>query len=209
MRQTNRIAHYTRVAAVGLSCSTLLAWAPIALAQHPGGGAAPTPVAPKEGTQFDFLVGQWELVVKPQATTLAQRIHGVGKLPGTWKAWRALDGWGIEDELRITDPSGNPRLLLHAVRFFDASNRHWSIAGVDVYRSLATTSTAEWKNGEMVSTGQGTETDERAYISRATFSSITPTSFAYRLDRSFDGGKSWTEGVTRIEAKRVSASAAR
>ena len=77
-----------------------------AIAQHSGGGAPPPPVAPKEGTQFDFLVGQWELIGQPQATTLAQRIHGVSKLPGTWKAWRAMDGWGIQDELRLTDPSG-------------------------------------------------------------------------------------------------------
>ena len=185
-------------------------WLPtVAIAQHGGNAAPPPPVAPKEGTQFDFLVGQWELVGQPQATTLAQRLHGVGKLPGTWKAWRALDGWGIEDELRLTDASGNPLLLAHTVRYFDSAARRWSLSAVDVYKGIVSSSAAEWKGGEMIVSGSGKDAEGKAYMSRATFSKITPTSFTYRLDRSYDNGAKWTEGVTRIDAKRVAAAAPR
>ena len=63
-----------------------------ARAQH-GAGTSPAPVsAPAEARQHDFLVGQWELVVKVPPAGLAQRIHGVPRLVGTWKAWRAFDG---------------------------------------------------------------------------------------------------------------------
>ena len=181
----------------------------VAVAQHSGSAAPPPPVAPREGTQFDFLVGQWELVGQPQATTLAQRLHGVSKLPGTWKAWRALDGWGVQDELRLTDASGNPLLLAHSVRYFDSAARRWSISAVDVYKGIVSTSTADWRGEEMIVNGNGKDAEGKLYISRATFSKITPASFTYRLDRSYDNGKTWTEGVTRIDARRVAAVAPR
>lgn len=207
--RTTRIS-YKQIAALVLAVLSLSAPCRALLAQHPGGGAPPSsPVAPKEGAQFDFLVGQWELVATPQGLTLVQKLHGVGKLPGTWKAWRTLDGWGVEDELRLTDRSGNPRLLAHAVRFFDSNAHRWIVSSIDVYKSIVGTSNAEWRNNEMVVSGQGTDADGKAFISRATFSAITPNSFSYRLDRSFDNGKSWSEGITRIDAKRVAAAAPR
>lgn len=181
----------------------------VAIAQHSGSAAPPPPVAPREGTQFDFLVGQWELVGRPQATTLAQRLHGVSKLPGTWKAWRALDGWGVQDELRLTDASGNPLLLAHSVRYFDSAARRWSISAVDVYKGIVSTASADWRGEEMIVNGNGKDAEGKMYISRATFSKITPTSFTYRLDRSYDNGKKWTEDVTRIDARRVAAAAPR
>ena len=201
-----------RVARIAAHVTLVLAASVVpshATAQHGSGAGAPTTIAPKEASQFDFLIGQWEVVAQPKATTLAQRVHGVGKLPGTWKAWRALDGWGIEDELRLTDASGNPILFAHHVRYFESTTRRWNVSSVDVYKGVIASASAEWRNGEMTVNGRGTEADGRAYLSRSVFSKITPSSFTYRLDRSYDNGKEWTEGVTRIEAKRVAATAPR
>lgn len=189
---------------------SLLAIVPLRLsAQHGGGASTSTPAAPKEGAQFDFLIGQWELSVKPLATTLGQRIHGVPKLLGTWKAWRALDGWGIHDEIRLSDASGNPRLFSSSVRFFDAKARRWSISSIDVYKNVQAQSTAEWRGSEMVISGSGVDDEGKPFTSRATFSKITAKAFSYRLDRSTDGGKTWTEGITKIDAVRVAAVAPR
>lgn len=195
-----------------LLVATLSAQPSHARAQHSGGATAKPALvsaAPQEGAQFDFLVGQWEVTARPKATTLAQRIHGVPKVLGTWKAWRALDGWGLEDELRLTDGSGNPLVYTHTMRFFESARRRWSNSGIDVYKGTRTTSTAEWRGGEMVVSGLGTDETGKAFVSRATFAKITPSTFTYRLDRSFDRGRTWTEGVTTIDAKRVSATAPR
>lgn len=190
--------------------AAMLMLASPARAQHSASPASPvSATVPKEGAQFDFLVGQWEVTAQPKATTLAQRVHGVPKVTGTWKAWRAFDGWGIEDEIRLTDKAGNPRLLSHTTRYYESSARHWTLSAIDVYKGVVSQSTAEWRTNEMVVNGRGTGDDGKAYLSRATFSKITPTSFSYRLDRSFDGGKTWTEGVTLIDAKRVAATAPR
>ncbi len=177
-------------------------------AQH-GGGAPLLRSAPAEARQLAFLIGQFELVVKPAATTLGQRIHGVPKLVGTWKGWRALDGFGIEDELRVTDASGNPILLSHAVRYYDAATRHWVASAIDVYRGVFTTSTAEWRDNALTATSRGVDGDGKGYVSRGRYYDITPTSFRFRQDRSEDEGKTWKEGVLSIEAKRVAAVAPR
>ena len=188
----------------------LLVVAPhVAPAQH-GGSASPiASAAPREATQFDFLVGQWELVAQPKASGLAARIHGVPKLRGTLKAWRAFDGWGIEDELRLTDESGNPRLLSHQMRIYDVNARRWNNSVLDVYRTAFSMSTSEWRDGRMLVSARGTDQDGRAYVARIRFFDITPTRFRYQIDRSFDNEKSWAEGVMKIEAKRVAAVAPR
>ncbi len=176
---------------------------------HGGTTSAPVQAAPKESAQFDFLVGQWEITAEPKAATLAQRVHGVPKLAGTWKAWRAFDGYGIEDEIRLTDKAGNPNLLTNTTRFYETKTRHWVIAAIDVFKGQSSQSTAEFRSGDLVVSGRGVDSDGKAYISRATFLKIAPASFTYRLDRSFDDGKTWSEGITLIEAKRVAATAPR
>jgi len=179
-----------------------------AAAQH-GHASPPAPTAPREASQFDFLVGQWELVAQPKVGGLAAKIHGSPRFPGTWKAWRGLDGFGIEDEVRLTDASGNPQVLTHTLRIFDKNSQRWSIAALDVYRSTFTHASAEWRDGQMHVDTQGTDQEGRAYVSRARFHDITPNGFRLQQDRSYDAGATWTEGFLKIEAKRVAAVAPR
>ena len=181
----------------------------VLLAQHGSGAAALDTRAPREASQFAFLVGQWDLVVKPKATTLATRIHGMPKLQGTWKAWRAFDGWGIEDELRIVDASGNPQALTKFSRIFDPAAKRWNLSSLDVYRATFKQGTSQWRDNAMVSVSQSVDAEGKPIMMRTTISKITPTSFRYQQDRSEDGGKTWAEGMLVIEAKRTAASAPR
>jgi hypothetical protein len=183
-----------------------------AVAQHAGGSrtaAPPVHTPPADAAQFDFLIGQWEVVARPQATGLAQRIHGAPRILGSWKAWRAFDGFGVEDELRLMDGSGNPLSLTHTVRVFDATGRRWAQTALDVYRARFSTATAEWRDGEMQVTSRGTDPEGRAYVSRTRFHDITPTGFRMQQDRSLDDGRTWTKAVLRMEATRVAAIAPR
>src|SRR6185503_19230870 len=127
-----------------------------AMAQH-GGAAPPSRTAPAEARQYGFLIGQWDLTVKVPPAGLAQRIHGTPKLAGTWKAWPAFDGFGVEDELRITDAAGNPVGLGSNLRIYDRAAQKWSLATVDVYTARLSTSTAEWKDGTMTQSARGTD----------------------------------------------------
>ncbi|MDB4899973.1 MAG: hypothetical protein JWN53_1781, partial [Gemmatimonadetes bacterium] len=140
---------------------------------------------------------------------LAARIHGVPKLRGSWKGWRALDGWGVEDVLRIVDESGNPQAFTQFVRVYDPSRKEWGVVSVDAYRQQITQSTAHWTGSEMIVTNEGTDGDGTPYVGRARIGAITPSSFRYQQDRSYDNGKTWQEGRLVIDAKRVSAVARR
>ena len=40
------------------------------------------------------------------------------------------------------------------------------------------------------------------YVDRNTFYEITPEHWRWRKDRSYDGGKTWREGIGYIEATR-------
>jgi hypothetical protein len=175
--------------------------------QH-GGGAPAVKAPPGEAAQFNFLVGQWDLDVHPAATTLAQKIHGMPKIVGTWKGSRALDGFGIEDDLRITDKSGNPMSLVHAVRYYDAGAKQWKAMALDVYRGTFTPSAAEWRAGVMTVISRGTDSEGKPYTSRSRYSKITAATFRFEQERSTDGGKSWKETLT-IDATRVSPTATR
>ena len=177
-------------------------------AQHRAGNQQ-APAAPPEARQHDFLIGQWELIVKVPAVGLAQKIHGTPRLAGTWKAWRAFDGFGIEDELRITDAAGNPISLSHAMRFYDRATRSWNVTLLDVYRGKVSAATAEWKDGRMTQSSRGTDQEGKPALFRSRFSDITPAGFRWQQDRSTDDGKTWTEGTLRVEAKRVAATAPR
>jgi hypothetical protein len=180
------------------------------LAQHGAPGAARPALTPaKEASQFDFLIGQWELVVTPKVNSLAAKIHGAPTLLGTWKAWRAVDGFGIEDELRIMDRSGNPSALGEMLRVYSANDRQWIITGVDVYRGRASSAKGDWQNGAMVIIGQGVDEEGKPYQLRTRFFDITPAAFVFQQDRSSDGGKSWDEALLKITAKRVAAAAPR
>lgn len=185
---------------------------PAAARDHSGAGGPEQPlvtIAPREATQFDFLVGQWELVAEPQVSALAAFVHGAPKLPGTWKAWRGFDGFGIEDEMRITDKSGNPLALSSSVRIYDHRARHWSCSTVDVYRSHFQSAIAEWKDGRMMVSARSTGPDGHAFVSRSWFFEIGRNRFRWQQDVSYDEGRTWNKAKLKIEAKRVNATAPR
>lgn len=188
----------------------LLVGVPLSLsAQHNAKAALPATTPSAEASQFDFLVGQWDLSVRPKVPGLAARIHGSPKLLGTWKAWKALDGFGVQDELRIVDGSGNPNALSMAVRVWSGAERKWVVTTVDAYRGRVSGATASMANGEMQLMGRSTDATGKGTLSRSFFRAITPASFRFVQDRSSDDGKTWDEAVLVIEAKRVSANAAR
>ena len=180
----------------------------VALAQHSADAPAPSPGAvPVEAKQFDFLLGQWELQVHPKVSSLVAMIHGAPKLAGTWKAWRVLDGLGIEDEIRIVDGSGNPISLTRALRIYAKTDARWKVSGVDAYRARFSEASGQLQGGEMRFEGHSTDAEGKSEITRTRYNDISADSFHMQQDRSTDNGQTWEEGVLTIDAKRAVASA--
>ena len=187
--------------------STILAlmigWTSFASAQQ--APATPRP----EARQFDFLIGQWELEVHPKADGLMAKIHGAPQLTGIWKAWRAFDGFGVDDEVRIIDKSGNPVSLSHAMRAYSSAENAWLVVSLDAYRGRLSESKGQLQGSEMVLSGKSTDPEGKPVLTRARYSKITPDSFHLQNDRSADNGATWDEAVLVIDAKRVGAAATR
>lgn len=164
------------------------------------------PASGVEGArQFDFLLGQWELDVHVKAGGLAAMIHGTPKLSGTWKAWRAVDGRAIEDELRIVDASGNPLTLNRALRFYAADEKRWKIIGIDLHHNQTFESVGQFQDGEMRTESRSTESEGKQTSTRARYVDITADAFRMLQEHSTDGGKTWEEAGITIDAKRVAA----
>jgi hypothetical protein len=193
--------------AVLLSAALLLSPATVFAQQHSGSSATVSSAPPREAAQLAFLVGQWEVTVMPKVSSLAAKIHGQPKLKGSWKAWRALDGFGIVDELRIMDASGNPTNFTHTVRLYDAAQRQWLQTATDVYRARVTQGTGVWANNMLVVRSEGRDADGKPVLNEARFTNVTATTFEYTSNRSSDGGRTWDTGVLRMTAKRLSATA--
>ncbi len=178
-----------------------------------GAGAASAQQAPTtppaEARQFDFLIGQWELEVHPKADSLMAKIHGAPQLTGIWKAWRAFDGFGVDDETRIIDKSGNPVGLSHAMRAYSSAESSWLVVSLDAYRGRISESKGQLHGADIVLNGKGTDPEGKPVLTRTRYSKITADSFHLQNDRSADNGTTWDEAVLTIDAKRVGASATR
>lgn len=170
------------------------------------GAMAQQPAAAK---QFDFLIGHWAIELTPKVSSLVALLHGTPKMLGSWKAWRAFDGRGIEDELRVTDSSGNPQAFNHTLRLYDADAQRWMINGLDVYRAQLNQPAAQLRGGLMQIDGKGSSHDGTAFISRTRFSEVSEDNFRMQQDRSFDGGASWETEALVIVAKRIAKQAQR
>ena len=195
--------------ACALSLAAVVALLPFAArAQRTSGGESVSETnAPREAAQYDFLVGQWELTVSPKVSGLVGMIHGAPRLHGSWKGARALDGWGVEDELRIADESGNPVAYTHFVRMYDAQMKKWIVASMDVFRKRATIASSEWQGGVMVSMSDGLDPDGKPYRTRTRITDITPAAFHLQQDVSYDKGATWDEAHLVIDAKRMGGTA--
>jgi hypothetical protein len=162
---------------------------------------------PAETRQFDFLLGQWQLDVHPKVNSLAAMIHGAPKLVGTWKAWRTLDGLGIEDEMRIVDASGNPLTLQRSLRIWAGGETRWKAAAVDAYHGRSSESSGTLQDGVMRMDGRSSG-DGKIVLTRTRYFDIGANAFRMQQDRSEDDGKTWDEAVLTIDAKRTAATAA-
>jgi hypothetical protein len=191
---------FSRRASSIACCLGLALTLPLAYAENAGVQAGAT--SELELHQFDFLVGRWEVSGEVKVGGLIALIHGTPKLAGTWKAWRAADG-GIEDELKLTDASGNPAAALHSRRNFSRNENCWKISGRDDNSGNVPPATARWQGSEMLILSSDANQEGKRYQTRTHYDAITATSFRMVQDRSYDEGKTWEKGVVTLNAHRV------
>jgi hypothetical protein len=116
---------------------------------------------------------------------------------------------GIDDELRLTDASGNPMLLAARDARLRRHRPALIVATLDVFRATLVSSTAQWSNGMMHFEGAGTDGEGRPYRSRGRFPGDRTRCLHVPRRRSYDDGKTWTEDFPAHRRERVAAVAPR
>ena len=110
-----------------------------------------------------------------------------------------LDGHAIQDEWTappLTDTSSSAYQGLN-IRIYDPEEHLWHIARIDNKGRKVSLFTARGDSTRIVMAG----VDARGRPSHNIFSEITPTSFLWTKEWTFDEGKSWV-AVSRIRCVR-------
>ena len=157
------------------------------------------PRAPAALAGFAFLIGNWHCEAR------------VKLADGEWQtfkaAWRGrytLDGYAIEDEYRMTGPSGELIVLGMNFRAYDASRQSWNMKWLNALGGTWVDLGPEELGGVRVD-GQSIiytlkEPMAGHKYTRATYTKISDDHFTWRGEKS-DDRKAWTEFMV-IEAHR-------
>lgn len=172
--------------AVSLAASLLLAASSPLLAQELAAAAFPVnPELPPEARQFDFWVGEWDVNLRVRQDDL------------TWKDTREAVAriYPILGGKAVMELWDGGTIKGFSVRYYDPELERWVLwlnwPGRN--RSGSSKLMGEFRNGRGQFYSAQERPDGMQYISRYTFSDITPTSLRWDDAYSDDGGKSWSE----------------
>ncbi|HUJ12514.1 MAG TPA: hypothetical protein VL284_01895 [Thermoanaerobaculia bacterium] len=144
---------------------------------------------------FDYLLGDWQFTGENQQ---------FGKFGGFWSAVRLDDG-DIFDEYRVTGEKGETYYVTRTLRSYNARTNEWELVSTGDGAGLGDRGTGHREGNDVrieQTFGAGTA---HPSILRIRYYDIEPDRFSWIADRSVDGGKTWTSGFQRIEAKRLAA----
>jgi len=169
---------------------------------------SPNRNAPRELSQFAFLIGTWQCESRVKGPDGEYRTY-----PATWVARYILDGYVIADEFRQLGPAGEVAQLGQSLRSYNTDQKAWIIKWLDALDSTWLELGPEDLGGVRVQGGVITYQHRRPRgragrlfplqsLFRLTFSNISEDHFTWRAELSTDGGETWAE-VQVIEASRV------
>lgn len=146
---------------------------------------------------LDFFIGEWNLV------TIDKQADGtIRKGRAKSSAKYILDGTAVQDNFLQLDQNGKVVFRGTSIRSYNRRTGKFQIVWIMPGIKGLTDISAEWKGDKFVSTGKGYDPSGE-FLERFEYYNITEDSYSFRMDRSYDGGKTWIENFGRIEAKKV------
>lgn len=167
----------------------LLATAPMAADDQP-------PAPPPESSQFDFLLGAWNIEETPNMEGVPEKVRG------RWTAQKSADGYMVTDEFRILDDAGRTVYLGETYRVYNPGAKQWTFRYVEPQFGTWHEGTGRREGDEMHLVQKNRRPDGKESLLKIRYYDITPQHFRWAGERSEDGGKTWQPGP-RIEATRA------
>ena len=149
------------------------------------------PALTGEGEIFDFLIGDWDVVITWQPKEGAKDIYRA-----KWHNHWVVDGYVVMQEWR------GPSLTGAELRYYDTTTQKWT--GRNIYVNGAWRDTKARSNGDNLEvTIFGEDTARGKFLNRETYFNITQNSFEMKSDISLDQGKTWERGDYHMIVKRT------
>lgn len=168
------------------------------MAQPSGAFGQLNPNAPPETAQFAFLVGAWDCTIRtmnPDGRTFREST-------ATWTGYFILDGWAIQDDW-VAQLANGTEFHGTNIRSFNPRTGTWDNRWLPSGSLQWTYFEAEQMGDTMVMTGGEGRDGRGEYVDRNTFHEIGQDAWKWRKDRSWDGGATWVEGISLIDATRA------
>lgn len=157
----------------------------------------PNSKAPKELSQFQFLVGKW----KCHGYTKGENGKKI-EWDSYWEGYYSLNGFAFVDDFTTLDSNGDFSFIGTAYRIYDENEKKWKIQFLDALKQKWIQIEGKMIDGEMCLNSFGTDNKGKDFISKIFFTDITKNSFTWRYDISYDNGKTWIKKKLLIKAQR-------
>ncbi len=157
----------------------------------------PNPEAPPETSQLAFFIGEWDITAKtkrPDGTYYLNKARS--------NAYYILDGFAIRDDYRALDAGGNVVFRGAGFRSYDPGKKKWTIMWIMANQPGYTHIEAKMVGGRLTSTGKGYD-GSGPFLERYTYYIISEDHYSFKMDRSYNEGKTWIEDFVLLEAGKV------
>lgn len=154
--------------------------------------------AQNEGLErLKFFLGEWELETRGSRSDGSIRI---GK--ARTKAYYILDKTAIQDDFYALDNNNQVIFRGTSIRSFNRQSGKYQMVWVMPGVSGITDISGVMSNGKLVTTGKGYD-GRGEFLERFEYYNITPDSYSFKMDRSYDGGQTWMINFSSFDAKKV------
>jgi hypothetical protein len=147
--------------------------------------------------KIGFFIGEWSIEsvdILPNGSFQKSKAKSVVKY--------ILDGHAIQDDYLSLNKDGDIVFRGTSIRSYNPRTNKYQIVWImPGYRGLTDIS-AELKDGKLVSTGKGYDY-KGDFLERFEYYDIKNDSYKFKMDRSYDNGKTWIENFGQFTATRT------
>lgn len=157
--------------------------------------------APMETAQFAFIVGNWKTETK-WMNNIKEKTYAPA-IEGHWEAYFDWDGFAITDKWTIPGVPGSGGL---AFRSYDLLSQKWVMTYMPSNQPKRNVWVMEGgfdEQGNLTAEFTSEDAQGKAFLQKVYFKNITPNSFSWSADRSYDKGKTWIKDFSTSEQTRI------
>ena len=157
--------------------------------------------ATAQSRQFDFLIGNWDVV----ATRFEDDRTVLFQYKAKWEAKYVNDGRMIIDDFKACGPSGEEFSSFVTLRTYSEITQRWEMQGLAAFQPAAATEWyGNWQDGEMLLNASGKNVDGKSIKNKIRFYEIQKDRFAWSSKTSRDEGSSWVQTASLVAVRAPS-----